>query len=190
VRGRGLSRFTSPSPTTPTASADTSATARVSASRSSTCGKKRPLGTAGALSLLTEKENAPLIVMNGGPVTKVDFGALLRFHEDEKSLATLCVREYEFQVPYGVVSMSGHRLDGIVEKPTHRFFVSAGIYVIEPAALKKLKRGAVCNMPDLLERLRGRGAARSAASRSASTGSTSGAWKSNQRAQTDYAKFF
>jgi NDP-sugar pyrophosphorylase family protein len=116
--------------------------------------EKRPLGTAGALSLLRARETCPLIVMNGDLLTKIDFAALLRFHAEEKSLVTLCVREYEFQVPFGVVSMSGHSLSRIVEKPTHHFFVSAGIYVLEPAALKRLRRGARCNMPDLIEALR------------------------------------
>ena len=116
--------------------------------------EKKPLGTAGALSLLSKRETVPLLVMNGDLLTKVDFGALLRFHQEEKCLATLCVREYEVQIPFGVVSMDGHSLEGIVEKPTHRYFVSAGIYVLEPATLKLLKRGAVCQMPDLLERAR------------------------------------
>lgn len=118
--------------------------------------EKRPLGTAGPLSLLPGRETAPLLVMNGDLLTKVDFGALIRFHGGEGCLATLCVREYEFQVPYGVVSMDGHRLDGIVEKPIHRCFVSAGIYVIEPSALKLLRRGAPCDMPDFLETIRRR----------------------------------
>ncbi len=116
--------------------------------------EKKPLGTAGALSLLKKRETAPLLVMNGDLLTKVDFGALLRFHSEEKRLATLCVREYEVQVPFGVVSMEGASLQGIVEKPTQRFFVSAGIYVLEPASLKLLKRGAVCQMTDLLEKIR------------------------------------
>ena len=152
--------------------------------------EKRPLGTAGALSLLPAKETAPLVVMNGDLLTKVDFAALLRFHSDEKSLATLCVREYEFQVPYGVVSMSGHRMDGIVEKPTHRFFVSAGIYVVEPAALKRLRRGVHCHMPELLERLR--------KSRRRAVGCFPireywidiGRMEEYRQAQTDFSKFF
>ena len=151
--------------------------------------ESRPLGTAGALSLLP-REAAPLVVMNGDLLTKVDFGALLRFHQDEKCLATLCVREYEFQVPFGVVSMEGHRLEGIVEKPTQRFFVNAGIYVLNPAALKSLKRGARCDMTDLLERVRRR--------RHGAVGCFPireywidiGRVEEYRRAQSEYGKFF
>ncbi len=112
------------------------------------------LGTAGPLSLLPKGIEQPILVMNGDLLTKVDFGSLLRFHEDEGALATVCVREYDFQVPFGVVQMKGHRLEAIIEKPTHHFFVNAGIYVVEPKALKLLKRGQHCDMPDFLERVR------------------------------------
>lgn len=116
--------------------------------------ERKRLGTAGPLSLLPKGITHPVLVMNGDLLTKVDFGALLRFHEDEGCLATVCVREYDFQVPFGVVSMKDHRLEEIIEKPTHRFFVNAGIYVVEPRTLARLKRGAYCDMPDLLERVR------------------------------------
>ena len=89
-------------------------------------------------------------------LTKIDFKALLEFHKEEGSLATICVREYDFQVPYGVVEMTGRRLERIVEKPTHRFFVNAGIYVIDPRTLPWLSRNIHCDMPDFLERIRRR----------------------------------
>jgi dTDP-glucose pyrophosphorylase len=152
--------------------------------------ERKPLGTAGALSLLKAGEKEPLLVMNGDLLTKVDFAALLRFHAEEKCLATLCVREYEFQVPFGVVSMDGHSLGGIVEKPVQRCFVSAGIYVVEPSALKALKRGAVAQMPDFLERLRRK--------RKRAVGCFPireywidiGRIDEYRRAQSEYAKFF
>ncbi|MDP3541420.1 MAG: nucleotidyltransferase family protein [Elusimicrobiota bacterium] len=116
--------------------------------------ERKRLGTAGPLSLLPKGIEHPILVMNGDLLTKVDFGSLLRFHEGEGCLATVCVREYDFQVPFGVVQMKGHRLEAIVEKPTHHFFVNAGIYVVEPKALGLLKRGQACDMPDFLERVR------------------------------------
>lgn len=116
--------------------------------------ERKRLGTAGPLSLLPKGIEHPILVMNGDLLTKVDFGALIRFHEDEGCLATVCVREYDFQVPFGVVQMKGHRLEAIVEKPTHHFFVNAGIYIVEPRTLSKLKRGHACDMPDFLERVR------------------------------------
>lgn len=114
----------------------------------------KSLGTAGPLSLLGKIPQIPLIVMNGDLLTKVDFLNLLDFHREEKAAATMCVREYDFQVPYGVIEMEEHRLIKIVEKPTHRFFVNAGIYVLEPAILKLIPKGKALGMPDLLDKVR------------------------------------
>lgn len=118
--------------------------------------ERAPLGTAGALSMLPEGLKDPLIVMNGDLLTKIDFKALLDFHTEEGNLATLCVREYDFQVPFGVVSMAGHRLERIVEKPTQRCFVNAGIYILEPRALRLVPKGRPFDMPDLLKKAQAR----------------------------------
>jgi dTDP-glucose pyrophosphorylase len=109
------------------------------------------LGTAGALGLLPERPTEPIIVMNGDLLTSVDFSHLLRFHRDHGGAATMCVRDYSFQVPYGVVNIDGHRLAGIVEKPVQSFFVSAGIYVLNPDVLDLIPRQGSFDMPQLFE---------------------------------------
>jgi dTDP-glucose pyrophosphorylase len=111
------------------------------------------LGTAGALSLLPEKPAQPLLVMNGDVLTKVNFGHLLGFHTSHRASATMCVREYDFQVPYGVVRIDGHRITSIDEKPVQRFFVNAGIYVLEPEALDTIPADTYFDMPTLFEKL-------------------------------------
>lgn len=110
------------------------------------------LGTAGALSLLPEKPQLPILVMNGDVLTKVNFRHLLDFHLEHQAMATMGVREYDFQVPYGVVRIDHHRITGIDEKPIHRFFVNAGIYVLEPGALEQIPPGFY-DMPTLFEKL-------------------------------------
>ena len=47
---------------------------------------------------------------------KFDIGNLLEFHEKQDAIATVCVREYDLQVPYGVVASDGERITGVVEK--------------------------------------------------------------------------
>lgn len=111
-----------------------------------------PLGTGGALGLLPHDEiNLPVILMNGDLLTKVDFRSLLDFHQLHNGTATLCVREYENQVPYGVVQSQGHQVTRIVEKPVSKFFISAGIYVLSPALIKSVVQGSVVDMPSLLQ---------------------------------------
>jgi dTDP-glucose pyrophosphorylase len=111
------------------------------------------LGTAGALALLPEKPDVPLIVMNGDLLTKVNFDGLLDFHAEHHATATMAVRAYEYQVPYGVVRLNGSNIISIEEKPSHRCFVSAGIYALSPAALRHFPSEGFFDMPNLFEKL-------------------------------------
>jgi dTDP-glucose pyrophosphorylase len=112
-----------------------------------------PLGTGGALGLLPHDEiDLPVFLMNGDLLTRVDYLSLLDFHQRHAGAATLCVREYESQVPYGVVQSDGHRITQIVEKPVQRFFISAGIYILSPELVRRVAPGERIDMPTLLER--------------------------------------
>lgn len=115
--------------------------------------EEKKLGTAGALSLLPEPPAEPLVVMNGDLLTKVNFQHLFDFHRQHKAVATMCVREYDFQVPYGVVKVDQHRMLGIEEKPVHKFFVNAGIYVLNPQVICSIPQGSYCDMPAVFDRL-------------------------------------
>ncbi len=111
------------------------------------------MGTAGALSLLTERPQEPLLVMNADLLTKVNFNDLLDFHSTHGAKATMCVRDYDFQVPYGVVKIDQQRFLGIEEKPVKRFFVNAGIYVLEPETLDLIPQNTYFDMPQFFEKL-------------------------------------
>ena len=114
--------------------------------------EETPLGTGGALGLLPHEEiDQPLCMMNGDLLTNLNFDSLLKFHNEHTSLATLCVREYEHRVPYGVIESEGHRIRSMVEKPVHRFFVNAGIYVLAPELVHGVAPGVRIDMPTLLE---------------------------------------
>ncbi|MCJ8347868.1 nucleotidyltransferase family protein [bacterium] len=115
--------------------------------------EKVPLGTGGALSLLPDTlEDGPLIVINGDVLTKINFHELLIYHEKKCSSATMCVKEYEYQVPYGVVNSENGRINSFVEKPVYRYHVNAGIYVIEQELIKKIKFGEHFDMPSLFDK--------------------------------------
>ncbi|WP_319588655.1 nucleotidyltransferase family protein [uncultured Desulfobulbus sp.] len=111
------------------------------------------LGTAGALSLLPELPPDPLLVMNGDLLTNINFEHLLNYHLTADAMATMCVREYDFQVPYGVVEMAGASIQAIVEKPIHNFYVNAGIYVLSPKAVSLIPKDSFFDMPELFQQL-------------------------------------
>ncbi len=112
-----------------------------------------PLGTGGALGLLPEDmpRDLPLIMINGDVLTKVDFQRLLNFHIENDADATMCVREYDYQIPYGVINGEGNQITSMVEKPVQRFFVNAGIYVVSPRVIQSVEKNQNIDMPTLLE---------------------------------------
>lgn len=111
------------------------------------------LGTAGALGLFPAAPEEAFVVTNGDILTRLDFGALLDFHAASGAQGTMGVREYRYQVPYGVIQSDGKRLVGIEEKPVQHHFVNAGIYVFSPEALEFVKKGEQLDMPGLFTRL-------------------------------------
>lgn len=111
-----------------------------------------PLGTAGALGLLPHDElHQPMIVMNADLLTHLNFESLIAFHQKHPSLATICVREYEHCVPFGVIQSHEHHVMSMVEKPVHRFFINAGIYLVSPELIKTVKPRTNIDMPTLLQ---------------------------------------
>lgn len=115
-------------------------------------------GTAGALSLLPEQPDHPLLVMNGDLLTTLRFGGLIDFHRKQSVSGTMCVRGRDVDIPYGVIETNGHEIADIEEKPTDRYFVNAGIYVLEPETLSHVPDGEFYDMTELFQRLVDRGA--------------------------------
>lgn len=111
------------------------------------------MGTAGALTLLKKKFSEPFFVMNGDLLTNVDFEEMLNFHESNNSRATMCVREYDMKVPYGVVNISNEDIISIEEKPIHSFFVNAGLYLLDSACISQIPKDEFYDMPTLFEEL-------------------------------------
>jgi dTDP-glucose pyrophosphorylase/predicted transcriptional regulator len=111
------------------------------------------LGTAGALRLLPERPTAPLLVMNGDVLTDLDARQLLLFHREQGVAATMCVRDYEWRIPYGVVQIDRGRLVEFEEKPIRREFVNAGIYALSPEALDQIPPTGPIDMPELFRRI-------------------------------------
>ncbi len=115
--------------------------------------EEKPLGTAGSLSLLTPIPEEPIIVINGDILSENSLKHLLDFHLEKKSFATMAVGEYAWENPYGVVEIDNNRIKSYIEKPTLISKINAGIYVLQPDAIKYLTTGEHCNMPDFFLKL-------------------------------------
>jgi dTDP-glucose pyrophosphorylase len=115
--------------------------------------EQSPLGTAGALGLIEARPNEPFIVTNGDVLTDVNYGDVLDFHNRYEAMATMAVRQYEWQNPFGVVTTNGVDITGFDEKPVTRSHINAGIYALEPQVLDFIASREPCDMPALFGRL-------------------------------------
>lgn len=118
--------------------------------------ESKPLGTCGALALLPRPDE-PFVVTNGDVLAKVDYGHVLDSHLEAGADATVVVRDYQMQVPFGVIEGSDGRILRIAEKPTQSFTISAGAYVLSPSALGLIPEDAYHDMPMLLAEMIARG---------------------------------
>ena len=116
-----------------------------------------PLGTGGPLSLLPDVPTEPLLVMNGDLVTQVNVGRLLDFHACGGYRATVGVRPYAIEIPFGVAQVHDGRVEQLSEKPTIQLLVNAGIYVLAPEVLAFVPRGQAFPITDLFVQLRAQG---------------------------------
>lgn len=113
--------------------------------------ERKKLGTAGALSLIKQDFKESFIVMNADILTELDFNALLKAHKKSKALMSVCVREFEQQIPYGVITQKQGFIQSIEEKPKQKFLVSAGIYVLEREILNLVPKNEYLDMPELIK---------------------------------------
>lgn len=114
--------------------------------------EKSRLGTAGALKLMP-KQKDPFLVMNGDLLTKINFTGIFDFHSQTDAFATMGVKEYDMQIPYGVVKADGEKIIQIDEKPIQKIYVNAGIYVLKPETLDLIPPDTFFDMTSLFDQL-------------------------------------
>ena len=112
----------------------------------------QPLGTAGALGLVEPPEET-MLVINGDILTQVDYRVMLGYHAENQADLTMAVLRYDLQVPFGVIECEGPIVLGLAEKPLLKFFVNAGIYLLQPSAYKFIPTGERFDMTELIQKL-------------------------------------
>jgi dTDP-glucose pyrophosphorylase len=113
--------------------------------------ERQRLGTAGALSLLPERPEHPFVVTNADLLTQENYGVMVDEHVASGADATMAVRSYEMQVPFGVVRTVDGSIQSIEEKPVQRFTVSAGMYVLSPTVLDLVPVNEYFDMTSLFD---------------------------------------
>jgi dTDP-glucose pyrophosphorylase len=114
--------------------------------------EKDPLGTAGSLSLLENKIEGPIIVMNGDLMTSINYEQLLDFHQKSNKSITLCTVNYDILIPFGTIRLNDSELIKVEEKPVKSYLINAGIYVIEENVVSKMEKGVPIDMTSLIDK--------------------------------------
>ena len=113
--------------------------------------EKERLGTGGSLSLLPERPKEPFLVVNGDIMTTLNFENFLQYHLNSSSEATMCVREHTVEIPFGVIETQEKKILGIFEKPRHKYWVNAGIYLLNPDSLDYVPEQKFFDIPTLFQ---------------------------------------
>lgn len=112
--------------------------------------EQKPLGTAGALSLLPKNLKEPILLINGDVLTKVNFQDLLNYHQQNSGNITICTREHILQSPYGVIKVEGINYKSMIEKPSFKHLINAGIYCLDSEILYSIQENEFLDMPNLI----------------------------------------
>ena len=115
--------------------------------------EEEPLGTVGPLTCLTELDET-FMVMNGDLLTTLDYLDLIKYHKDEKAVATVAAQERWVDIDFGVIQRDkDDKMAKYIEKPRLSYLVSMGTYVFEPELLESIPKGERFDFPDLMQRL-------------------------------------
>ena len=114
--------------------------------------EKKPLGTAGSLSLLKNKIKNDFFVINCDSIIKLDFQNVLNYHKIHNNLITIVVSMKNVEVPYGVCKLKKNgTLNKILEKPKNRYLVNTGLYTVNPKILKLIPKNTKIDFIQLIQ---------------------------------------
>jgi NDP-sugar pyrophosphorylase family protein len=119
--------------------------------------EKKPLGTAGPLTLIDSLED-DFLVINGDTLTTIDYKKLFEFHLKNNACATISTFKREVKIDFGVIKTDDRGLlNEYIEKPVYSFEVSMGVNVFNRKTLKCLAKNEYQDLPQMIMRLKDNG---------------------------------
>lgn len=112
------------------------------------------LGTASPIKLLEEFLDEPFLVLNGDVLLiRENFKDIYDHHLNLNYEMTICLKDYEVVVPYGVIEINEGYVNAVKEKPILKYHIAAGVYVLNPSLLEYLPKDTFYDIPDLVRNL-------------------------------------
>ena len=113
--------------------------------------EEKPLGTAGALSLLPKTKN-DLILMNGDLITQFNISKMLNTHSKKGNHITIGARDHIQRIQYGVLNIVKDKVTEILEKPEKHYLVNGGVYILKPKILALIPENTMFFATDLIDK--------------------------------------
>ena len=120
--------------------------------------EKKPMGTAGAISLLKGKIQNDFFLINCDSILSMNLNKFYEFHKKNNFKITLVAASKNFQIAYGTCQINKNgQLKQIVEKPNLNYLVSVGLYLVKAEIIKKLSKKDPLQMDDLIKKIKNNG---------------------------------
>ncbi|MEV6105534.1 sugar phosphate nucleotidyltransferase [Streptomyces sp. NPDC051940] len=112
--------------------------------------EENPLGTMGPLLPLLDRLPEHFVVMNGDILTDLDYGDLLRTHQDAGAPLTIATYLRQVHIDFGVLTTDDRSVVGFTEKPSLDYRVSMGVYGVSRRTLAGYTPGLPLGFDELV----------------------------------------
>lgn len=115
--------------------------------------ESKPLGTAGAVSMIDDFTHDYVLLTNSDILTDLDYENLyLNFIEEDADFAVVTI-PYKVDVPYAVLETANGQVMNFKEKPTYTYFSNGGIYMMKRDIINRIPKNHFYDTTDLMKNL-------------------------------------
>jgi NDP-sugar pyrophosphorylase family protein len=116
----------------------------------------KPLGTAGAIGNMLPLLDETFFVTNGDLLTTMDLKRMALNHIAAQADASVGIYERENKIDFGLIEVdTENRLCAYREKPTSKYYVSMGVYILKREAVRPhVSKVDYLDMPSLLLKIK------------------------------------
>ncbi len=115
--------------------------------------ESKPLGTAGSITLISEKFEQPVLITNCDILIETDYDDLMNFHKTSRNEMTIVASLRRTVIPYGVLySAHDGRITSMEEKPRVSYLINTGMYIANPRIFDMIPPNELFHMPWLAQK--------------------------------------
>jgi dTDP-glucose pyrophosphorylase len=114
----------------------------------------KPLGTAGAISLIKDIQTEHVLLMNSDLFTNVNISEMFKTLVDKRLDMVIASTEYKVDIPYAVFENDDeNNVSFFEEKPTYVYHSNAGVYLFKTELISKIPQDTFYDITDLMNKL-------------------------------------